>query len=114
MTKSEAIRRALAAGNDMAKDGVAYIRKTFGLVVSPRVYSAQKSKLAARSKLKGTVAQVKPKAATETRPEAKAKPETKATTPAKASLLEDVKRVKELVNRHGSGAVLEMVELFGK
>jgi len=35
MTKTEAIRRALAAGFDGPQEGTAYIRKEFGIEIAP-------------------------------------------------------------------------------
>ena len=43
ITKSEAVRRALADGVDQPADGVAYIRDNFGLEISPTHFSAVKS-----------------------------------------------------------------------
>ena len=109
ISKSEAIRRALDEGHPMAKDGVVFIRKTFGLEVSPAVYSALKSKIEAKKKHKAPAARKRAKDTPESTP-----PAAKEKAPAKANVLEDVKKVKELVERHGAGAVLEMVELFEK
>jgi hypothetical protein len=43
ITKSEAVRRALADGVDQPADGVAYIRDNFGVEISPTHFSAVKS-----------------------------------------------------------------------
>lgn len=43
ITKSEAVRRALADGVGQPGDGVAYIRDNFGLEISPTHFSAVKS-----------------------------------------------------------------------
>src|SRR5947208_3486632 len=66
ITKSEAVRRALADGVDQPADGVAYIRDNFGLEIGPQHFSAVK----ATEKKKGEAAPKgkpgrKPKAAVE-------------------------------------------------
>src|SRR5947209_18599369 len=43
VTKSEAVRRALADGVDQPADGVAYVRDNFGLEIGPQHFSAVKS-----------------------------------------------------------------------
>ena len=109
MSKSKAIRSALEKGYSMAKDGVVYIRNTYGLDVSPAVYSAQKSKLKAKDELPAPPAQSPAKDSASLSPLMAS-----GKAPARANVLADVKLVKELVDRHGAGAVLQMVELFEK
>src|SRR5882762_7309855 len=43
ITKSEAVRRALADGVDQPTEGVAYIKDNFGLEISPGHFSAVKA-----------------------------------------------------------------------
>lgn len=42
ITKREAVRRALAAGRDKPKEGVAFIRKEFGIDIQPHAFSLNK------------------------------------------------------------------------
>src|SRR5258708_5095599 len=56
ISKSEAIRRALAAGFEGPQEGTAYIRKEFGIEIAPGHFSAvkatekKKGKMAAKGK----------------------------------------------------------------
>src|SRR3954468_6699475 len=45
ITKTEAIRRAMAAGMETPEEGVAFILKNFGLELSRQHFSATRSKL---------------------------------------------------------------------
>lgn len=42
-SRSEVVRRALAAGFEAAADGVSYIRQEFGIVISPSLFLAAKA-----------------------------------------------------------------------
>src|SRR5436305_7860135 len=43
INKSEAVRRAIAAGKTMPGDGVAYIKEAFGIDIAPNHFSSIKS-----------------------------------------------------------------------
>lgn len=45
MTKTEAIRRALAAGHEGPQEGTSYIRREFGIEIAPQHFSATKSQI---------------------------------------------------------------------
>src|SRR3954468_24131647 len=60
MTKTEAIRRAVAAGAVTPEDGVAFILKNFGLELSRQHFSATRSKLKTKEGEKATAPKGKP------------------------------------------------------
>ncbi len=43
VSRSEAVRRALDAGHEAAEEGVAFIRKEFGIELSPSLFLAAKA-----------------------------------------------------------------------
>lgn len=98
--KSEAIRRALAAGIDKPLDGVVWIKEKFGLDVNAQTFSAIKGQV------KG-----KPKAAVKhTLPARRSLPS--APTSGSYSGIELAKDVKRLIDEHGAEAVGEALALF--
>jgi len=52
MSKMEAVKRALADGKDSRAEGIAYVKETFGIELSPNHFSNYKSKILAGGKKK--------------------------------------------------------------
>jgi hypothetical protein len=52
MTKTEAVKLAVEKGKDKPREGVAWIKETYGLDVSPDYFSTTKSALKATGKAK--------------------------------------------------------------
>jgi hypothetical protein len=103
ITKTEAIRRAMAAGKDVPSSGVPWIRDTFGIKVSDQMFSTVKSQINGGGKGKKK-AKPTPTVPTPT-------PATKPKTVAVASV-ELAKQIKFLVRMYGADAVLDMAALF--
>lgn len=111
MTKTEAIRRALAAGFEGPQEGTAYIRKEFGIEIAPQHFSATKSQLKSRegkAKSKGRPGR-KPRQVAETgHVAAPAKP----AAGGDSEMIDDLAAVKHLVQRLGADQVRKIVGLF--
>lgn len=97
--KSEAVRKAIAAGYDKPKAGVAWIKQHLGIDVPLQTFSQTKlqdAKKAGQASGSG-------------------RPASKSVAPvgsASASAIELAKQVKLLVQLHGADAVMEMAGLF--
>jgi hypothetical protein len=108
ITKTEAVRRALADGVDQPADGVAYIRDNFGLEISPTHFSAVKSTEGKKSeKPKGKPGR-KPKAAVEGY---HAPPQPASS--GNSELLDAMEAMKPLVASLGKEQVKRIVDLLG-
>jgi ribosomal protein S24E len=102
ISKMEAVRRVLAKDADMKPgDGVAAIKKEFGLDISTGNFSAYKSQIKAKGK------ESKPAAA-------KGRGGRPKVATAEASPLDAAQQVKALVDRYGTETVKGLAELFGK
>jgi hypothetical protein len=112
ITKSEAVRRALADGVDQPADGVAYVRDNFGLELSPTHFSAVKSthlkKQQGESAPKGKPGR-KPKAAVE----GYLAPPPKPAADGETDLLAAMEAMKPLVASLGADKVKRIVDLLG-
>src|SRR5947209_2219838 len=98
ITKSEAVRRALADGVDQPADGVAYIKDNFGLEMGPQHFSAVKS---AHLKKQGI-------ATVNTRFQ-KAEP----ASDGEAGLIDTLETLKPLIAQYGADKVKRLVDLLG-
>lgn len=114
MTKTEAIRRALAAGHEGPQEGTAYIRREFGIEIAPQHFSATKSQLKSREASKKVKPGRKPKAASSQGVEGYLAPPPKA-APAgeQTDLLAAMEAMKPLVEALGADKVHRIVDLLG-
>src|SRR4051794_11734926 len=113
ITKSEAVRRALADGVDQPADGVAYIKDNFGLEIGPQHFSAVK----ATEKKKGEAVPKgkpgrKPKAAPSQAVEGYLAPPQPAPS-GNSELLAAMEAMKPLVASLGKEQVKRIVDLLG-
>lgn len=105
INKSEAVRQTLSAGIDNPTDGSKHIKETFGLDVTPQVFSTIKS-ITNKKKAGGKAPGRKAKAAA-------AAPAPKAMRAVQTSNPADLARqVKALVDTHGVDAIKEMADVF--
>lgn len=117
MSKSEAIRRALAAGFEGPQEGTAYIRKEFGIEIAPGHFSAVK----ATEKKKGSAPRGKPGRKPKTWQSQKdAPPIEHYFTPSPKSapaggddLIDTLEALKPLVAQLGAEKVKRLVDLLG-
>jgi hypothetical protein len=105
ITKSEAVRRALADGVDQPADGVAYIRDNFGLEMGPQHFSAVKS---AHLKKQGV-----PTVDTRFREAAPEQAASSSPGNGEVDLLAAMEAMKPLVASLGKEQVKRIVELLG-
>jgi hypothetical protein len=100
MSTREAVRRALAEDPELtAEDGAAFVRRRFGLDMTPGTFAAHQRRLQAG----------------ERRPGKGAPPPGRGKAPAggRGDLLEAAKAVKELVDRYGADTIKGLCDLFG-
>jgi hypothetical protein len=107
ISKSEAVRRALADGMGQPADGVAYIQSQFGIEMGPQHFSAVKS---AHLKKQGI-------ATVNTRFQMRAAPEQAANSSAPSNgerdLIESLETLKPLIAQYGADKVKRLVDLLG-
>jgi hypothetical protein len=104
MTKTEAVKQAIAAGLDKPKEAVAYIKEKFGLDVGAQMFSSYKSQL----NRKGGAAPAK-----RGRKAGVSKgTETHGLKGYGTSGVELAREVKKLVDGFGAVAVKEMADVF--
>lgn len=104
ISKSEAVRRALADGVDQPADGVAYILSQFGIEMGPQHFSAVKS---VHLKKQGI-----PTVNTRFQPKTDASPK-EATLSGEGDLLESLEILKPLIAQFGADKVKRLVDLLG-
>jgi hypothetical protein len=114
MSKTDAIRAAVAEGHESPADGVDFIKKRFGIELSKQHFSATKSKLkvtgGGQTKEAGrATAPAKKKAARVE--EYLAPPEQPAGRD--ENLLDALEAIKPLIAQHGAESVKRMVDLLG-
>ena len=105
ITQKEAVKRAIAAGHDQPKEGVAYIKGTFGMDLSPGAFSTLKTLLKSGSKPGGKKRGRPAASATGSATSVMAKGKT-------SNAAELARGVKALVAQHGADAVAEMAKVF--
>ena len=114
MSKTDAIRAAMAEGIESPGDGVDFIRKRFGLEMSKGHFSATKSKL---KSAEGQRRRPHPKPLR--RPPAKPQPVGDYQTPPEqpagrdGNLLDALEQMKPLIAQYGPDHVKRMVDLLG-
>jgi hypothetical protein len=118
MSKTDAIRAAMAEGIESPGDGVDFIRKRFGLEMSKGHFSATKSKLKSsegQGGKKAAPAKAAPKAAAKSRPEHVAERQRATARPAsgEGNLLDLMEQMKPMVDEHGVDTLKRIVDLLG-
>lgn len=111
ISKSEAIRRALAAGIDTPTDGAQYIRRVFGIEVTSRHFSATKARQKNRdSKLSTPVRRRQnPKVESEG---GEPTPPPQTHKEGEGDLLNTLEALKPMIARHGAEKLKRMVDLL--
>ena len=122
MSKTDAIRAAMAEGIESPGDGVDFIRKNFGLEMSKQHFSATKSKLKSmegQGEKKADPAKAAPKAgapkaAAERKPEALVERQTPQGRAAggEGDLLDLMEQMKPLIAEHGADKLKRIVDLL--
>ncbi len=113
ISKSEAVRRALAEGWTKPTEGILFIKTMFGIDMSPSHFSNIKTTEVGGKKKPGRPkgSQNKPK----TEPMLAATVvELREERPARTIAIEDIQSVKELVNKLGADAMKLLVGLLSK
>jgi hypothetical protein len=119
MSKTDAIREAMAEGIESPGDGVDFIRKRFGLEMSKGHFSATKSKLKSsegQGGKKTAPAKAAPaKAAAKSGPEPVAERQRATSRPAsgEGNLLDLMEQMKPMVDEHGVDTLKRIVDLLG-
>ena len=116
MSKTDAIRAAMAEGIESPGDGVDFIRKRFGIEMSKGHFSATKSKLkSAEAAAKKAAPKAAPKAATKRKPQPVGDYQTPPEQPAgrDGNLLDALEQMKPLIAQYGPDHVKRMVDLLG-
>jgi hypothetical protein len=116
MSKADAVRAAIAAGIEKPKDGVEYVKKEFGIEITPATFSVTKSQDAKKAREGGSEVAEKPTTTAKRGP----KPKTAAPAAAAAPSTNGstggslVQGLKALVERYGVEDVREVLELMRK
>ena len=118
MSKTDAIRAAIAEGIESPGDGVDFIRRRFGIEMSKGHFSATKSKLKsaeAAGASKGGARKSAPTAASKRKPEPVGDYQTPPEQPAgrDGNLLDALEQMKPLIAQYGPDHVKRMVDLLG-
>jgi hypothetical protein len=118
MSKTDAIRAAMAEGIESPGDGVDFIRKRFGLEMSKGHFSATKSKLKSsegQGGKKTAPAKAAPKAAAKSGPKPVEERQAATARPAggEGNLLDLMEQMKPMVEEHGVDTLKRIVDLLG-
>ncbi len=111
MSKTDAIRAAMAEGIESPGDGVDFIRKRFGLEMSKQHFSATKSKLKSAEDAMKSAPQAAPKSSTKPVGDYQTAPEQPAGRD--GNLLDALDQMKPLIAQYGPDQVKRMVDLLG-
>lgn len=114
VTKSDAVRAALKEGVDKPQDAVEWIKTKYGIEITPQHFSSYKSQIKKQEGTGGGVG-----GGNGQRRGHRSNAEATATITGGAGVnngspAELARAVKSLVERHGAGAVKEMVDVFGE
>ena len=111
ITQKEAVKQAIAAGKDQPKDGVAYVKETFGMELSTGGFSTLKTQLKSAGKTPGKKKRGRPAGVSTSAPTPAPK---KASMNGHMANPADLARgVKSLVEQFGAAAVTDMAKVFG-
>src|SRR4051812_31526606 len=113
MSKTDAIRAAMAEGIESPGDGVDFIRKRFGLEMSKQHFSATKSKLKSAEDTKKSVPKAAPKAVTTPQPVGDYQMPPEQPAGRDRNLLDALEQMKPLIAQYGPDHVKRMVDLLG-
>jgi hypothetical protein len=116
MSKTNAIRAAMAEGIESPGDGVDFIRKRFGLEMSKQHFSATKSKLKSsegQGEKKAAPAKAAPKAAAKRKPELVEERQPARAAGEEGDLLSAMEAMKPLVAALGAEKVKRIADLLG-
>lgn len=112
ITKMEAVRRALAEGKVSTSDGVAFVKATFGIDMTPKHFSTYQSKL----RLGGRKSKKRRKPGP--KPVAAARKGSAAPTPVVTRdsriALDALRQVQALCDAYGADTVKKLVDLLGQ
>jgi hypothetical protein len=113
VTKTAAVKAALAEGVDSPEEGVDFIRKRFGIEMGRQHFSATKSQL----KRKEAAAPQDGRKARGARQAPEASPQVAPATPSPANgepdLIESLETLKPLIASYGAEKVKRLVDLLG-
>ncbi len=115
MSKTDAIRAAMAEGIESPGDGVNFIRRRFGLEMSKQHFSATKSKLKSMEGATKAAPKAAPKSVTKRKQEPVGDYQTPPEQPAgrDGNLLDTLEQMKPLIAQYGPDHVKRMVDLLG-
>src|SRR4051794_14887217 len=113
MSKTDAIRAAMAEGIESPGDGVDFIRKRFGLEMSKQHFSATKSKLKTMEGTKKAAPKAAPKAASKPQPVGDYQTPPEQPAGRDGNLLDALDQMKPLIAQYGPDQVKRMVDLLG-
>ncbi len=118
MSKTDAIRAAVAEGHESPGDGVDFIRTRFGIEMSKGHFSATKSKLKSAESVGASTSGARksaPAAASKRKPEPVGDYQTPPEQPAgrEGNLLDALEQMKPLIAQYGPDHVKRMVDLLG-
>jgi hypothetical protein len=118
ISKTDAIRAAMAEGIESPGDGVDFIRRRFGIEMSKGHFSATKSKLKSAEAVgasKGGARKSAPAGASKRKPEPVEDYQTPPEQPAgrDGNLLDALEQMKPLIAQYGPDHVKRMVDLLG-
>ena len=103
-SKMDAVRTALKEGAGKPEDGVAFIKKRFGLDVDVKMFSVYKSKINKEGGRAGKKRGRKPKTAMATAP-------VRAASPASVTVASPLDALKNLVRDFGKDGVKKLVDM---
>jgi hypothetical protein len=121
ISKAEAVRQALAQGNDSPEDGTDFLKRIYGIDMTRQMFSSYKAQEKARQAKK----QVGSKPASNAPEQAKRGPKPKPAvegyvappekprSAGEPDFLLALENIKELVGQYGSDRVKRMVDLLG-
>ena len=114
VTKSAAARAAIDEGYELPREAAAYIKKTFGIDMSPQHFSAVKSQVKKRE-ADGTPMGKrgrKPKAASQA-VDGYMAPPPKRRSDGEGDLIDSLETLKPLIAQYGADTVKRLVDLLG-
>ena len=113
MSKTDAIRAAMAEGIESPGDGVDFIRRRFGIEMSKGHFSATKSKLKTAEGTKKAAPQAASKSSTKPQPVGDYQTPPEQPAGRDGNLLDALEQMKPLIAQYGPDHVKRMVDLLG-
>ncbi|WP_422930160.1 hypothetical protein [Singulisphaera sp. PoT] len=112
VSKAEAVRRAVAAGNERPAEGVAYILDEFGIEMDNKTFSLNKAQQKSREARKAEAAPA-PRVESGRPIEGFLAPPPRKMSSGGGDLIEVMEKMKPLVAMHGADQVKRLVDLLG-